>query len=59
MQVFYMFSKNPVEITREKKLSVEEISDALRIAIATEIFQFYIRSSFICRDPFVGLPVRG
>jgi len=54
-----MFSKNPVEITREKKLSVEEISDALRIAIAAEIFQFYSRSSFICRDPFVGLPVRG
>jgi hypothetical protein len=31
-----MFSKNPVEITREKKLSVEEISDALTI------FQFYL-----------------
>ncbi|MGC8583438.1 MAG: family 1 encapsulin nanocompartment shell protein [Thermoproteus sp.] len=32
-----MFSKNPVEIARERKLGKEEVADALRLAIAAEI----------------------
>ncbi|CCC81142.1 family 1 encapsulin nanocompartment shell protein [Thermoproteus tenax] len=32
-----MFSKNPVEIVRDKKLSSAEVADALRLAMAAEI----------------------
>jgi rubrerythrin/uncharacterized linocin/CFP29 family protein len=50
-----MFSKNPVEITREKKLSVEELSDALRIAIAAEIdaVNLYLQFARSVEDPSV------